>query len=86
MQATREKGSYLFESLKAIPGVMNLRGRGLMIGFDLVDAKTVRSRLLKEFKIFTGEAKPNAVRLLPALTISKSEIDELLTALRKCLS
>ena len=87
LHAAREKGSYLFEQLKTIPGVLNLRGRGLMIGFDLEEKnKDVRARLLKEFRIFTGEAKPNTVRLLPALTISQAEMDELLTAIRKCLS
>ena len=55
-----------------------------MIGFDLPEnKKDHRARLLSEFGIFTGEAKPNTVRLLPMLNISKIEIDELLNALRK---
>ena len=80
----RESGEYLFNQLKEIPGLLNLRGKGLMIGFDLPDTKKdLRARLFSEFGIFTGEAKPNTVRLLPMLNISKLEIDEFLNALRK---
>jgi acetylornithine/N-succinyldiaminopimelate aminotransferase len=58
-----------------------------MIGFDLPpEKKDFRTRLLKEFRIFTGEAKPNTVRLLPALNISQSEMEEFLHATRSLLS
>jgi len=84
IQNARESGAYLFNGLKEIPGLLNLRGMGLMIGFDLPEnKKDLRAKLLSEFGIFTGEAKPNTVRLLPMLNISKTEIDELLSALRK---
>jgi len=84
MAKARESGEYLMKNLREIPGLLNLRGMGLMIGFDLPeDKKDLRARLLSEFGIFTGEAKPNTVRLLPMLNISKVEMDELLNALRK---
>lgn len=84
LQKVKESGEYLMKGLKEIPGLLNLRGMGLMIGFDLPEEKKdLRARLLSEFGIFTGEAKPNTVRLLPMLNISKVEIDELLNALRK---
>jgi acetylornithine/N-succinyldiaminopimelate aminotransferase len=37
---------------------------------------------LFEHHIFTGEAKPNVIRLLPALTIGKKEADQFLIALK----
>jgi acetylornithine aminotransferase len=81
--AAREKGEWLMGELKKIPGVLGLRGMGLMIGFDLPDSKKdFRKRLLEEHRIFTGEAKPNTVRLLPALNISKAEMEEFLEATR----
>lgn len=84
--AALENGQYLMQNLSTIPGLINLRGRGLMIGFDLPDSKKdLRKRLLEEFRIFTGEAKPNTVRLLPALTITRSEMDELIHALRQLM-
>jgi acetylornithine/N-succinyldiaminopimelate aminotransferase len=84
--AAREKGDWLMGELKKIPGVLGLRGMGLMIGFDLPDTKKdFRKRLLEEHRIFTGEAKPNTVRLLPALNISKAEMEEFLEATRTLL-
>jgi acetylornithine/N-succinyldiaminopimelate aminotransferase len=86
IRKAQEMGAYLFESLQTIPGIENLRGRGLMVGFDLPESKKdVREKLLRIAKIFTGEAKPNTVRLLPALTITRMEIDELVTALRELM-
>jgi acetylornithine/N-succinyldiaminopimelate aminotransferase len=83
IRKAQDMGAYLFESLQTIPGIENLRGRGLMVGFDLTESKRdVRGRLLSIAKIFTGEAKPNTVRLLPALTITRLEIDEFVAALR----
>jgi len=87
ISAAKEKGQYLMSALSQIPGLQNLRGMGLMIGFDLPDShQTLRAKLLSEFRIFTGEAKPNTVRLLPSLTITQSEMDELIHALRKLVS
>jgi acetylornithine/N-succinyldiaminopimelate aminotransferase len=83
IRKAQEMGAYLFESLQTIPGIENLRGRGLMVGFDLPESKKdVREKLLRIAKIFTGEAKPNTVRLLPALTITRLEIDEFVHALQ----
>lgn len=77
-------GSYLVEELKKLPHINEVRGRGLMIGIDLPDElKTVKRNLLFNHKIFTGEAKPNVIRLLPALNISKTEADIFLAAIAK---
>jgi acetylornithine aminotransferase len=53
-----------------------------MIGFEMEPAfADLRKVLLENFKIFTGEAKPNVIRLLPALTITSSDIDLFLKGL-----
>jgi len=79
-------GSYLLEALRTIPGLENVRGRGLMIGFDLPAAKAgVRKDLLFNHHIFTGEARPNTIRLLPPLSLNKIEADIFLTALKETL-
>jgi acetylornithine aminotransferase len=53
-----------------------------MIGFDLADdLKQLRKILLQHYKIFTGEAKPNIVRLLPAMSLSQSLADDFLERL-----
>lgn len=79
-------GTYLMNALSKIPQLQNLRGRGLMIGFDVADEiKDLKKVLLQEFKVFTGEAKPNVIRLLPSLAITKEEIDIFLDRLQKAI-
>ncbi len=82
MRNAKEVGDYLLEELKKIPGIIEVRGRGLMIGIELPeDKRNVKKNLLTMHKIFTGEAKPNVIRLLPALNIGKQEADKFLKAL-----
>lgn len=77
-----EQGDYLISKLKSFPALSDVRGRGLMIGFDLPEEKkSVRNDLLFKHKIFTGEAKPNTIRLLPSLALTRQEADLFLTAL-----
>jgi acetylornithine aminotransferase len=86
LEAAASNGAYLIEALSKIPHLQNLRGRGLMIGFDVADEiKDLKKVLLQEFKVFTGEAKPNVIRLLPSLAISRAEIDIFLERLQKAI-
>ena len=79
----KENGEYLMNELRKISELKNVRGMGLMIGFDVPDElKDLRKNLLQKHHIFTGEAKPNVIRLLPALNLSKENIDRFLTALK----
>lgn len=80
-------GAYLMSELSAISNVLNLRGRGLMIGFDLPQDKSkARNTLLFGHGIFTGEAKPNTIRLLPSLALNKHESDIFLKSLKETLA
>jgi acetylornithine/N-succinyldiaminopimelate aminotransferase len=75
-------GEFWMEQLQSFPEIKAIRGKGLMIGFDLPDElASLRKDLLFKQSIFTGEAKPNTVRLLPSLALSKSEADLFLEAL-----
>jgi len=77
-------GNYLIEELKKLPLIKEVRGRGLMIGIELPEElKEVKKNLLFKHKIFTGEAKPNVIRLLPALNITKTEADIFLEAIKE---
>ena len=74
-------GDYLLENLKKFPQIKQLRGRGLMIGIEMPEEFAhVKKELLTNHSIFTGEAKPNTIRLLPALNITKKEADLFLTS------
>jgi len=76
-------GNYIQESLRQIPELSDVRGYGLMIGFDYPEnISTLRQHLLFKKHIFTGEAKPRVVRLLPSLALSQVDADRFLQDLR----
>lgn len=81
MQNAANIGEYLIGELKKFKQIKEVRGRGLMIGIDLPDElANVKKDLLYKHNIFTGEAKPNVVRLLPALNLTKANADRFLEA------
>ena len=83
----REVGNYLFSKLATIPQIKELRGRGLMIGieFDFPIA-SIRKQLLFEEKIFTGVTGTHVIRILPPLTVTKTQCDLFVNALVKLLN
>lgn len=84
LKAAEENGAYLMEALRKTDDIQHVRGYGLMIGFDVPEGiKDLRKNLLQKHCIFTGEAKPNIIRLLPALTISRETIDQFLQKLKE---
>jgi acetylornithine aminotransferase len=86
IQAAQVKGNYLLHALKNMEGIKSVRGRGLMIGFEMEEGyDAIRKVLLNDLKIFTGEAKPNVIRLLPSLSISMEDINLFLTGLKTAI-
>ncbi len=84
IDVAKQRGMYLLNRLKSIDGIENVRGRGLMIGFDVPEElKDLRKNLLFKHYVFTGEAKPNVIRLLPSLAISRKQVDEFLELLKE---
>jgi acetylornithine aminotransferase len=84
MKNAETVGDYLITELKKLPKIKEVRGRGLMIGIELPEElKDVKKNLLFKHKIFTGEAKPYVIRLLPALNITKVEADIFLEAFKE---
>ncbi|MCX6317950.1 MAG: aminotransferase class III-fold pyridoxal phosphate-dependent enzyme [Bacteroidetes bacterium] len=80
-------GKYLRDELSAISELDNVRGRGLMIGFDVPESlKDLRKNLLWEQKIFTGEAKPNVIRLLPSLALKKRDAEQFIDSIKESIS
>jgi acetylornithine/N-succinyldiaminopimelate aminotransferase len=81
MQNAAEVGGYLIDELKKFKQVKEVRGKGLMIGIDLpAEYPNAKKDLLFKHHIFTGEAKPNVIRLLPALNLTKANADQFLEA------
>ena len=85
--ANAEKvGAYLMEQLRQLPGIKELRGRGLMIGIEFEEPiKEIRSRLLFDEKVFTGVAGTNTIRLLPPLCLTMDEAAEFIARFRHVL-
>lgn len=81
MDNAAQVGSRLINDLTQLD-IGKIRGRGLMIGFDTPAAVPgLRQQLLNRHRIFTGEAKPNVVRLLPPLSLTQEEASIFLEAL-----
>lgn len=84
----QEIGAWLKKELRAIEGIEEVRGTGLMLGIDIgKPVRELRTHLLNEHKIFTGSAAdPNTLRLLPPLNITMDQLEQFLKALKSELS
>lgn len=86
VENANEVGEYLIGRLRAIknPHILDVRGRGMMIGVDLdVPHKDVRQPLIYQKHCFTGCAGTNVLRLLPPLCLTKAEADLFIDKLNK---
>jgi acetylornithine aminotransferase len=79
-------GDYLLTELKKLPGIVEVRGRGLMIGIEFDHPiKELRTRLVKEQHVFTGAASTNILRLLPPLCLTMDEASDFIERLTRVL-
>ena len=90
VENAHEVGDYLIAQLKELqktqPHIVDVRGRGLMIGIDLdIPHKDVRQPLIYQEHCFTGCAGTNILRLLPPLCLTKAEADDFMNRLKKTL-
>ncbi len=79
-------GQFLMDGIRSmhLPHVVDVRGRGLMIGVELdVPYKEIRSKLLFEEHCFTGCSGTNVLRLLPPLCLSEAETADFLSRLER---
>lgn len=78
-------GQYIMEQLAELPGVVEIRGKGLMIGIEMaIPIKEMRNKLLYDHFILTGNSSnQNTIRLLPPMNITKKQADKLIKAFKK---
>ena len=83
----RAHGEHLRAALEELPGVTDVRGRGLMVGFDLVDggAPELAKRALLEQRLVVNATGPQTIRLLPPLIAEQAELDEAVARLAALL-
>lgn len=87
LENVRTVEAYLRERLKEVEQVVNIHGRGFLLGLEFADkAKPVHEALL-EHKIITGTSSDAKVlRLLPPLCLQQREIDLFVEALVQVVS
>ena len=84
LASVRELGEWLRHGLAELPFVASVRGRGLMVGVDLlpgVSAPELARRALIEQRLVVNATGPATIRLEPPLVIGQAEIDEALARL-----
>ena len=88
LQNAQEVGDYLVSLLQNQKNINEIRYQGLMIGIDLAfPCNEIRNRLVKEYKMLTGNAStPNTLRVLPALNVKKEDVKKFADALIQILS
>ena len=77
-----ERGERLAEGLKELPGVTEVRARGLMVAADIAaDAPGIARRALLEQHLVINATGPGTLRFVPPLTVTEAEIDTALARL-----
>ena len=84
-------GNHIIGELKKLQAtqshIIDVRGRGLMIGIQLdMPYKEVRRRLVEEQHCFVGCSGTDTLRLLPPLCLSIAEADQFIEKLKSVLS
>jgi len=79
-----DNGETLAEGLSEL-GLEGVRGRGLMLGFEVPDAPAVARRLLLEQRLVVNATGPTTIRLLPPLNVSADEVADALERLGRVL-
>jgi acetylornithine/N-succinyldiaminopimelate aminotransferase len=87
LAGVRELGEHLRHAVGELPGVGEVRGRGLMIAFELIEggAPELVTRALSDERLVLNATGPTTVRLLPPLIIDRSQADEALRRLSRIL-
>lgn len=86
----RRRGNSLKRKLRKLgkeTGLTNIRGSGLLVAVDLpndMGASVVAHAF--DHGLLINAPKPNALRFMPALTVSNAEVDEMLDILRGALA
>jgi acetylornithine/N-succinyldiaminopimelate aminotransferase len=88
LASVRALGERLREGLRELPGATNVRGRGLMVAFDVIggDAPALVRRALVEERVVLNATGPQTIRLLPPLIVTRDEVDDALARVGRLLA
>ncbi|MFK8058453.1 MAG: aspartate aminotransferase family protein [Saprospiraceae bacterium] len=81
-------GAYAKTIFEQLSGVLEVKGRGLMLGLRFAEpVAELRAKLLYDHFVFTGGSNDkHLLRVLPPLTVTKQHFDHLYAALQQELS
>ena len=86
VENARKVGEYLKTELQKIPQIKEVRGEGLMIGMEFdYPVKELRTRLIKEEKVFTGATGTHVIRLLPPLVLTMEQAEDFINRFKRAL-
>ena len=78
---------YISTGLQSVPGVIEVRGAGLLIGIELSNNNSAEvATLLQDSGVLVNAANPNTIRIAPALTVSKKELDQFIKVFKEVMS
>ena len=74
----RDRSQQLVAALSDLPGVVEVRGRGLLLAARLeTDCATeVATSALADHQLIVNPVRPDAIRFAPPLTVTPAEVDE----------
>jgi len=83
----KEVSNYFLEAIKNVPKVKKVKGKGLMLGIEFdFEVSELRKKLIFEKHIFTGGSNnKKLLRILPPLSITKTQINQFINALKELL-
>jgi acetylornithine/N-succinyldiaminopimelate aminotransferase len=83
----RELGTLLAESLRELPGVLDVRGRGLMVAADVDrSAPELVGRALREQRLVINATGPQTLRFLPPLVVERRHVEDAVARLAALLA
>lgn len=87
MANVREVSAYFTEAVKALDGVLKIKGKGLMLGLEFEEeVGALRKKLIYQSGIFTGGSmNKNLLRILPPLNVTKEQLQQFVEALKNSL-
>ena len=85
LERVGDLGARLAEGLERLPGVREVRGRGLMLAIEIDDAPALVHRALLEQRLVLNATGPTTIRFLPPLVVTEAQVDEALGRLAELL-
>ncbi len=88
LRSVRALGERLRAAVAELPAIASVRGRGLMVGLDLVDGRSapqLAQRALSEQRLIINATGPATLRLEPPLIVTEAEVDDAVCRLARLL-